>query len=86
MRNLDGTGLKRLHRDWRRRADADPLHEATFPDRTCLALGHEDRGLSDAVLEACDTVVFIPQLGKVGSLNVATACGIALYEVHRRLW
>jgi tRNA G18 (ribose-2'-O)-methylase SpoU len=31
-------------------------------------------------------VVFIPQLGKVGSLNVATACGIALYEVHRRLW
>lgn len=65
---------------------AVPLHEATFPERTCLAFGHEDRGLSDAVLGACDPVVFIPQLGKVGSLNVATACGIALYEVHRRLW
>ncbi|MDG2426831.1 MAG: TrmH family RNA methyltransferase [Acidimicrobiales bacterium] len=65
---------------------AVPIHEATFPTRTCLALGHEDRGLSSAVLEACDHVAFIPQLGKVGSLNVGTAAGIALYELNRRLW
>ena len=172
MRNLDGTGLKRLHREWRRRSEpevallldsvqtpynvgailrtaaayrvshlwmagatsppthakvaktalgtgrylswticedvsealadiasagyglvgveladgAAPIHEATFPERTCLALGHEDRGLSSTVLEACDAVVFIPQLGKVGSLNVGTAAGIALYELNRRHW
>lgn len=66
--------------------DAVPLHEVQFPDRTCLALGHEDRGLSGVVLEACDSVAFIPQLGRVGSLNVAAAGAIALYEVHRRLW
>ncbi|MEC9395950.1 MAG: TrmH family RNA methyltransferase [Actinomycetota bacterium] len=51
-----------------------------------MAFGHEDRGLSAAVLEACTTVAFIPQLGKVGSLNVGTAAGIALYEVNRRGW
>jgi tRNA (guanosine-2'-O-)-methyltransferase len=65
---------------------AVPIHEVPLPDRPCLAFGHEDRGLSAAVLEACTTVAFIPQLGKVGSLNVGTAAGIALYEVNRRGW
>ncbi len=65
---------------------AVPIHEATFPERTCLALGHEDRGLSSTVLERCDAVTFIPQLGRVGSLNVGTAAGIALYELNRRRW
>ena len=172
MKNLDGTGLKRLHREWRRRSEPDvallldsvqtpynvgailrtaaayrvshlwlagatsppthakvaktalgtgrylpwticeeadealaaiasagyglvgvalvdgalPIHAVACPDRTCLALGHEDRGLSSTVLDACDTVAFIPQLGKVGSLNVSTAAGIALYELNRRRW
>ena len=63
-----------------------PLHEARLGDSVCLALGHEDRGLSAGVLAACDEVVFIPQLGKVGSLNVAHAAAIALYEVRRRSW
>jgi tRNA (guanosine-2'-O-)-methyltransferase len=31
-------------------------------------------------------VAFIPQLGRIGSLNVATAAAIALYEVRRRDW
>ena len=66
--------------------EAVPLHEAPLPEKACLALGHEDRGLSAATLAACDVVAFIPQLGKVGSLNVATAAGIALYELNRRSW
>ena len=35
---------------------------------------------------ACDEVAFVPLLGKVGSLNVATAASIALYELRRREW
>jgi tRNA (guanosine-2'-O-)-methyltransferase len=31
-------------------------------------------------------VAFLPQLGRVGSLNVATATSIALYELRRREW
>ena len=38
------------------------------------------------MLAACDAVAYIPQLGKVGSLNVGTAAGIALYELNRRNW
>ena len=48
-----------------------------------LVLGHEDRGVTTTTLAACDLVGFIPQLGKVGSLNVATAAAIAVYEVRR---
>jgi len=66
--------------------EATPLHEVALAADVCLALGHEDRGLSPLTLAASDAVAFIPQLGKVGSLNVASAAAIALYEVRRRAW
>jgi len=65
---------------------AAPLHEVALADDVCLALGHEDKGLSPLTLAASDVVAFIPQLGKIGSLNVASAAAIALYEVRRRAW
>jgi tRNA (guanosine-2'-O-)-methyltransferase len=65
---------------------AKPIHEADLADAVCLAVGHEDRGLSAACLSRCDEVLFIPQLGKVGSLNVATAASIAVYEARRQAW
>ena len=49
-------------------------------------IGHEDRGVTPATLAASDQVAFIPQLGKVGSLNVAAATAIAIYETRRRSW
>ncbi len=65
---------------------ASPLHELDLSGDTCVVVGHEDRGVRPSLLELCDQVGFIPQLGKVGSLNVATAAGIALYEVRRQQW
>lgn len=65
---------------------AVPIHELTVTGDVCLAVGHEDHGLSPATLEACDDVAFLPQLGRVGSLNVATAAAMALYELRRREW
>jgi tRNA (guanosine-2'-O-)-methyltransferase len=65
---------------------AVPLPEAVLGGEVCLAVGHEDRGLSAPVLAACDELAFIPQLGKVGSLNVAHAAAIAIYEARRRAW
>ena len=55
-------------------------------DKVCLVLGHEERGLTQACMAACDAVAFIPMLGKIGSLNVATAAAIAMYEVRRQSW
>jgi tRNA (guanosine-2'-O-)-methyltransferase len=67
-------------------AEAVPLHEAGLDGDVALVIGHEDRGVAPATLGACDQVAFIPQLGKVGSLNVAAAAAIALYEARRRAW
>jgi tRNA (guanosine-2'-O-)-methyltransferase len=66
--------------------DATPLPEAGLDGDVCLVVGHEDRGVPAATLASCDEVAFIPQLGRIGSLNVATATAIALYEVRRRAW
>jgi len=67
---------------------AVPMHELVLAAgaEVCVAVGNEDHGLSPACLDACDAVAYIPQLGRVGSLNVATAAAIALYEVRRREW
>jgi tRNA (guanosine-2'-O-)-methyltransferase len=65
---------------------AAPLHELAPTASTCLVVGHEDRGSSSATLAACDQVAFLPLLGKVGSLNVATAASIAVYELRRKNW
>ena len=65
---------------------ARPLHEVSLGPATCIVVGHEDRGCSPATLDACDRVAYLPLLGKVGSLNVATAASIACYEVRRQAW
>jgi tRNA (guanosine-2'-O-)-methyltransferase len=66
--------------------DAMPLHEAPLDGDVCLAVGGEDHGCSPALLAAADAVAYIPQIGRVGSLNVAVATAIALAEARRREW
>ncbi len=50
--------------------------------------GPRQRGprLLPALLAAADAVAYIPQIGRVGSLNVAAAAAIALAEARRREW
>jgi tRNA (guanosine-2'-O-)-methyltransferase len=67
-------------------ADAVPLHEAPLGGDVCLAFGNEDHGCSAGLLAAAEVVAYIPQLGRVGSLNVAAAAAIALAEARRREW
>ena len=66
--------------------DASPLHELDLMGDVCLVVGHEDRGLSKEALAICDDVGYIPQLGKVGSLNVGVAASIAIAEARRQGW
>jgi tRNA (guanosine-2'-O-)-methyltransferase len=66
--------------------DAVPLHAADLGGDVCLALGNEDHGCSAALLAAADLVAYIPQVGRVGSLNVGAAAAIALAEARRHEW
>jgi tRNA (guanosine-2'-O-)-methyltransferase len=64
-----------------------PLHELDLRSApVCLAVGHEDHGLAAATLAACDELGYLPQLGRVGSLNVAVATALAVYETRRQEW
>jgi tRNA G18 (ribose-2'-O)-methylase SpoU len=58
--------------DWRPR----------FP--VCVIFGHEVDGITPDVLGRCDIHVRIPALGAKGSINVATAGGVVLYELLRK--
>jgi len=65
---------------------AVPLHEAPLDGDICLAFGNEDHGCTAALLAVADAVTYIPQSGRVGSLNVAVAAAIAMAEARRRAW
>jgi len=47
-------------------------------------LGGEGSGLHRLVRERCDTLVRIPLMGHIESLNVAVAGGVVLYEALRQ--
>jgi tRNA G18 (ribose-2'-O)-methylase SpoU len=64
--------------------DAVNLYEWTPTWPVCLVFGHETDGMSATAVAAVDTVIRIPMLGRKGSLNVATAAGVVLYELVRR--
>jgi 23S rRNA (guanosine2251-2'-O)-methyltransferase len=50
-----------------------------------LVIGSEEDGISDALLRDADELVKIPMKGKIGSLNVSVATGVAVYAVvHAR--
>jgi len=53
-----------------------------FP--VCLVFGHEVEGIRPEAARLCDTHVRIPMLGVKHSLNVATAGGVAIYELLRK--
>lgn len=49
-----------------------------------VVLGAEGKGISKTIRERCDGLVRIPQKGRIGSLNVAVAGAVAMFEIVRR--
>lgn len=49
-----------------------------------LVVGGEEKGLSSLTRKRCATVVSIPQLGRISSLNAGVAVSVAAFEVARQ--
>ncbi|MFF9562407.1 TrmH family RNA methyltransferase [Leifsonia sp. NPDC014704] len=59
-------------------------YAADPPERVAMVFGAEGDGLSRRALAAADTVVTIPMLHGVDSLNVASASAVALWALRAR--
>ena len=59
------------------------FHTFTYPKNTLLFLGEERKGLSPKHRSLCNTLLKIPMVGQVDSLNVAVAGSLFIYEVLR---
>ncbi len=51
---------------------------------TALVMGSEGKGISRLTAEKCDTLIKIPMLGNIESLNVSVATGVILFEALRQ--
>jgi len=58
--------------------------DITYPDKTAIVVGTEDKGLSERWLAMSTRNIKIPMSGKADSLNVSVSTGIILYEVARQ--
>ncbi|HOO42548.1 MAG TPA: 23S rRNA (guanosine(2251)-2'-O)-methyltransferase RlmB [Bacteroidales bacterium] len=66
-------------------ADAErTMYQADFCRPAAIIMGAEGKGISDGVMQLCDQLVSIPQLGEIGSLNVSAATTVVLYEAVRQ--
>lgn len=71
---------------WIYGAEADAkkyYYEENYPDKVCLVLGSEGKGIRQRVKENCDILIKIPMHGKINSLNVSAAGGIILAEMSK---
>ena len=61
--------------------------DVDMTEAVAIVVGTEQHGLSQQWLDGADVGIRIPMLGKIDSLNVATAATILLYEAARqRKW
>ncbi|MBX3693491.1 23S rRNA (guanosine(2251)-2'-O)-methyltransferase RlmB [Dokdonella sp.] len=60
------------------------LHAIDFRGPVAIVMGGEGEGMRRLTREACDHLAHIPMKGRVESLNVSVATGIALFEVLRQ--
>jgi len=63
---------------------ATSIYDINLSDPTVIVMGNEGKGLRQLTMKTCDQLARIPMMGKVESLNVSVATGIALFEGIRQ--
>jgi 23S rRNA (guanosine2251-2'-O)-methyltransferase len=59
------------------------IYDIDLSGPVAIIMGSEEDGISDELLKAADELAMIPMHGKIESLNVSVATGVAVYEVVR---
>ena len=62
----------------------DEIYEVDLTGPIALIVGSEEDGIADPLIRDADALARIPLQGKISSLNVSVAAGIALYETLRQ--
>jgi len=62
-----------------------PYDKVKYSFPIALIIGNETTGISQKVLDMCNTIVELPMWGVNKSLNVMVSLGIVLYEVTKYL-
>ena len=60
------------------------IYDVEVSGPVAIIMGSEEDGIADALLRDADELVKIPMKGKIGSLNVSVATGVAIYEIVRQ--
>lgn len=58
--------------------------ESDFTCPVAIVMGSEEDGISTDMIRLSDKLLRIPMMGNVGSLNVAVAAGVLLFEAVRQ--
>ncbi|WP_343209199.1 RNA methyltransferase [Anaerolentibacter hominis] len=65
-------------------AGSSDYDRISYSDRSGVMIGNEAQGLSEEAAGMADTLVKIPMMGKVESLNAAIASSVFMYEIFRQ--
>jgi len=60
------------------------IYDIALTGPITLIVGSEEDGIDDSLLREADELIKIPMRGKINSLNVSVAAGIAIYEMLRQ--
>ncbi|MFT6210169.1 MAG: tRNA G18 (ribose-2'-O)-methylase SpoU [Bacteroidia bacterium] len=64
--------------------ELDKFQLENSSQQIALVFGNEVKGVSQAVLDACDDFIEIPQNGTKHSLNVSVSVGVVLWELVKK--
>ncbi|HJW28447.1 MAG TPA: 23S rRNA (guanosine(2251)-2'-O)-methyltransferase RlmB, partial [Saprospiraceae bacterium] len=81
IRFLQQSGITLLAADEKGKS---AISEIDLARPLAIILGSEGEGIANDLLRKADEIAFIPQSGKMDSLNVSVAAGIIMYEVQRQ--
>ena len=63
---------------------SNKIFDTDLKGPVAIIMGSEEDGISNELIREADELAMIPLKGKIGSLNVSVAAGVAVYEVVRR--